>query len=236
MRILTRYLQMFGLSCIVVVALPAYAENSKVHKGKPTAPATHVAKTTAAVKPAKTKTTKSPEKTSGKPLGKTAEKSGGKRSASAESDKKQAKTFNPATSAAVPKVPASKCRVVKLKHGVRRQHCPAVAAAPAEPVLQSPIDENALNKVPVPDKNGEIKARTAPDRAYAVDGETFFYLGRKYRVAGLNGAGSNDMAKQRLQKALDSGSLTIEQTNTDDAGVATANVSINGHDVMDQLR
>jgi hypothetical protein len=120
----------------------------------------------------------------------------------------------------------------------QRRHavtCIKSAAVPADPILQSPISENALDKAR-PDKSGEIKARSVPDRAYAVDGDTFFYQGRKYHVSGLSHAGSNDMAKQRLQRALDAGALSVDQVGTDDSGVATANVSVSGRDLLEQLR
>lgn len=128
---------------------------------------------------------------------------------------------------------ASQCRVLKLKGGKTRRLC---KAAPADPVLNSPIQGNALNKPAPVDKGPEVKARSAPDRAYAVDGEIFFFQGRKYRVAGLEGAGNSDMAKQRLQKALESGNLAIDSLSTDDAGVSTATVRINGRNLAESLR
>ncbi|MDP5239767.1 hypothetical protein Q9Q94_09505 [Uliginosibacterium sp. 31-16] len=124
------------------------------------------------------------------------------------------------------------CRVQKLKGGKTRRVCKGAAA---DPLLTSPIQGNALNKPAPADRSPEIKARSAPDRAYAVDGETFFFQGRKYRVAGLEGADNSDMATQRLQKALESGSLSIDPQSTDDAGVSSALVRINGRNLADQL-
>ena len=89
---------------------------------------------------------------------------------------------------------------------------------------------------PATDRSGEIKARTVPDHAYAVDGETFFYHGKKYRLAGMTGTGGSDMDKQRLQKALDAGALNVETVGTDDSGMSTANVTVNGQNLLDQLR
>jgi len=124
--------------------------------------------------------------------------------------------------------------MVKLKGGKTRRVCPGVAA---EPVLNSPIRNNALNAAAPVDKGPEVKARVAPERAYAVDGETFFFQGRKYRVAGLSaGSVGGDMAKQRLQKELENGSLMIDPLSTDDNGVSTATVRINGRDIADALR
>lgn len=90
--------------------------------------------------------------------------------------------------------------------------------------------------MPATDRNGEIKARTVPDHAYAVDGETFFYQGKKYRLAGMSGTGGSDMDKQRLQKALDAGTLNVESVGTDDSGMSMANVTVNGQNLVDQLR
>lgn len=75
-----------------------------------------------------------------------------------------------------------------------------------------------------------------PDHAYAVDGETFFYQGKKYRIAGLSGTGGSDMDKQRLQKALDGGALNVDTVGTDDSGMSVANVTVNGQSLLDQLR
>lgn len=127
----------------------------------------------------------------------------------------------------------SQCRVLKLKGGKTRRLC---KAAPADRVLNSPIQGNALSKTAPDEKTPEVKVRSAPDRAYAVDGEVFFFQGRKYRVAGLEGAGNSDMAKQRLQKALESGTLAIDPQSADDAGVLTATVRVNGHNLVESLR
>ena len=128
---------------------------------------------------------------------------------------------------------SSQCRVVIHKRGKKRRVC---STAPADPVLNSPIQGNALNKPAPADKAPEVKVRSAPDRAYAVDGEVFFFQGRKYRVAGLEGTGNSDMAKQRLQKALESGSLAIDPQSTDDTGVSTATVRVNGRNLTESLR
>lgn len=146
-------------------------------------------------------------------------------------------TKAPARKAAAPRKSVAngggqQCRVLKLKGGKTRRVCKGAAA---DPLLTSPIQGNALNKPAPPDKSPEVKARSAPDRAYAVDGETFFFQGRKYRVAGLEGADNSDMATQRLQKALESGSLSIDPQSTDDAGVSSAVVRINGRNLAEQL-
>jgi len=132
---------------------------------------------------------------------------------------------------------ARTCRTVKNHKGKSQRVCSTAAAAQEEPALRSPIRENALDdSAPASGRNGEIKARTVPDHAYAVDGETFFYQGKKYRIAGLNGTGGSDMDKQRLQKALDGGALSVDTVGTDDSGMSVANVTVNGQSLLDQLR
>jgi len=145
----------------------------------------------------------------------------------------QAKKTSTSKKAAV-RSGASQCRVIKLKGGKTRRLCKA--APGGDPVLRSPIQGNALNKPAPVDKGPEVKVRSAPDRAYAVDGEVFFFQGRKYRVAGMEGVGGDDMAKQRLQKALESGSLSIDSQSTDDAGVSTATVRVDGRNLVESLR
>lgn len=123
-------------------------------------------------------------------------------------------------------------RKIKTSKGIRTQKvCNTETAA----ALKSPIKDNALEKPLVDNRDGEIKARSAPDRAYAVDGSSFFYQGRKYHVEGLSDEDGSDMAKQRLQKSLESGSLMIDPKSTDEHGVSTATVRINGRDIVEQL-
>ena len=130
--------------------------------------------------------------------------------------------------------PVSNCSIKKEKtaRGWRKRK---VCGSAPEATLKSPIEGDALEKQPTELRGNEIKARTVPDRAYAVDGATFFYLGRKYRVAGLH-ADSSDMAKQRLQKALESGSLMVDPISTDEAGVSMATVRVNGRELIEQMR
>lgn len=133
--------------------------------------------------------------------------------------------------------PASQCRTVKVKtaQGTRnRKVCgSAPAAAAAAAPLASPITANALDRGP--DSQPESRARSAPDRAYAVDGTSFFHQGRKFRVQGLENL-PGDVATQRLQMALDSGAMTLEPVSVDDAGVTTAIVRVGGQNLADKLR
>lgn len=133
------------------------------------------------------------------------------------------------------KAAANTCKTVRVKtaKGVRSQRSCATAA-PAEPLLTSNVDGSALTK-PAPEKEPEIKARTVPERAYAVDGETFFFQGRKFRVQGFSGESGSEMAKQRLQKALDSGTLMVDPVSVDASGAAVASVRVNGRSLEDLL-
>lgn len=129
----------------------------------------------------------------------------------------------------------SACKTIRVKTAkgyVNRRSCKESAPAEARS-LTSPITDNALTKT-APTSSDVVKARTVPDRAYAVDGQTFFYQGRKYRVAGLKGNDNSDMAKQRLQRSLESGSLSVSPLRTDEAGVATATVRVNGRDIAEE--
>lgn len=152
------------------------------------------------------------------------------------STKAKASKKAPKASAAKPrtKKAATQCRTLKLKNGKTRRLCKSEART--DQVLSSPISNNALSKSAPPDNGPEVKVRTAPDRAYAVDGETFFYQGRKYRVAGMGAADSSDMAKLRLQKSLESGVLSIDPLSTDDAGVTTAVVRVDSRNLADRVR
>ncbi|MFT4174456.1 MAG: hypothetical protein QM639_17965 [Rhodocyclaceae bacterium] len=138
---------------------------------------------------------------------------------------------------------AGQCRTVRVKtsKGMRNQRvCNTPAPEPAA-LQKSPIKENALSAVPAAATAAgatELKARTVPDRAYAVDGETFFHQGRKYRLQGIPPgalAVGGEHAKQKLQMMLDSGNMTVEPVDVDASGVATAVVRINGRDVVDTL-
>jgi hypothetical protein len=132
------------------------------------------------------------------------------------------------------------CKTVRVKtrKGYRTQRkCTSTDTASA---LHSPIGAGALNgdSNSASAKQPELKARTIPDRAYAVDGYTFFHQGRKYRVVGINEelvpAGS-DLAKQRLQLALDSGAISVEPESVDDSGIMHAVVKVGGKNVADVL-
>lgn len=119
---------------------------------------------------------------------------------------------------------ASKASKAKTKAPVKRKSTrkSTVRKTPAAP-LRSPISPGALDRDNSRSNGPELKARSVPDRAYAVDGNTFFHQGKKYRIAGLESS-PGDLARQRLQMALDKGKLRIEQLETDEMGVTSAHV------------
>jgi hypothetical protein len=128
------------------------------------------------------------------------------------------------------------CRSVHVKtaKGYRTTHKCSVT----EGALHSPIDANAINAQSTPGKQPELKARTIPDRAYAVDGYTFFHQGRKYRVIGIDEAlvpAGSDLAKQRLQLALDGGAISVEPEAVDENGTMRALVRVGGKNLADIL-
>jgi hypothetical protein len=127
------------------------------------------------------------------------------------------------------------CKTVRVKtsKGYRNQR----KCSSAEVALHNPAGAGDMSAQADP-KSNELKARTIPDRAYAVDGYTFFHQGRKYRILGINEglvpAGS-DMAKQRLQLALDSGAITVEPDSVDENGTMRALVRVGGKNLADVL-
>ncbi|MBN9696104.1 MAG: hypothetical protein J0L85_09935, partial [Zoogloea sp.] len=76
-------------------------------------------------------------------------------------------------------------------------------------------------------------------RAYAMDGATFYQGGRKIRVQGLDirePGMTSEHATQRLQRALDSGSLSVEPVEVDGSGHTVAVVRVNGRNVAETVR
>ncbi|MCK6392976.1 hypothetical protein [Zoogloea sp.] len=76
-------------------------------------------------------------------------------------------------------------------------------------------------------------------RAYAMDGATFYQSGRKIRVQGLDAREpgmSSEHATQRLQRALDAGSVSVEPVEVDGSGHTVAVVRVNGRNVADAVR
>ncbi len=125
-----------------------------------------------------------------------------------------------------------RCRNVRVKtsKGYRTQRkCGAAEAAALHGGATDPVDSG---------KSADLKARTIPDRAYAVDGYTFFHQGRKYRILGIDESlvpAGSDLAKQRLQLALDSGQVAVEPESVDDSGTVRAQVRVSGKNLAEVL-
>lgn len=107
-------------------------------------------------------------------------------------------------------------------------------------VSKSPISAQSLENSGAPLDGAPVKARSAPVRAYAVDGTTFFHNGRKIVIDGLGpetSAGlTHDHASQRLQRLLDGGALSIDPVAADENGAVRARVRVDGRDVSDLMK
>ncbi|MEN9493076.1 MAG: hypothetical protein RJA63_3525 [Pseudomonadota bacterium] len=144
------------------------------------------------------------------------------------SQAKKNKTGRPAASkgAAYAEGGAKKCIARRGKR---------VRCKPADVVLKSPIKEVDLDRQLAETSGSDVKARTAPERAYAVDGDSFFYQGRKFRISGMHGDDGSEMAKQRLQRTLDIGAIELDPQGIDESGVTTVVVRVNGKSIAELL-
>lgn len=77
--------------------------------------------------------------------------------------------------------------------------------------------------------------RSSSVRAYAVDGGSFYLEGQRVRVDGFDPA-PTELARQRLQLALDGGEIEIDAIGEDDSGALIARVSVQGRDLLELLR
>lgn len=114
------------------------------------------------------------------------------------------------------------------------------AAAPAPAPAPAPAAQPSSPAVPLatPTAPPSRPARGAA-RAYAMDGATFYQGGRKIRVQGLDvrePGMTSEHATQRLQRALDAGSLSVEPVEVDGSGHTVAIVRVNGRNVADAVR
>lgn len=118
----------------------------------------------------------------------------------------------------------------------------SVAREPEKPPQSTPSGTSAV--VPTPTPGGDFAVPVSPSRPakpnlhrmYALDGDTFYHNGRKVRVRGLEAVHDSDLAKQRLQRALDSGEVAVEPILTHDSGEVEAAVRVNGRDLTEMLR
>jgi len=108
------------------------------------------------------------------------------------------------------------------------------AVAPAMPaVMPPPLAPAAVPAQP------QTRSGRGVARAYAMDGATFYQSGRKIRVQGLDARDpgmSSEHATQRLQRALDAGSVTVEPVEVDGSGHTVAVVRVNGRNVAEAVR
>jgi hypothetical protein len=138
-----------------------------------------------------------------------------------------------ASAAAVSQAHAPEPAHVAPQPAVSQPAVPAAPSAPA-PSVSSPV-------MPVPAVQPQQSARPGRGlaRAYAMDGATFYQSGRKIRVQGLDvkePGMTSEHATQRLQRALDSGNLTVEPVEVDASGHTLAVVRVNGRNVADSVR
>ncbi len=86
-----------------------------------------------------------------------------------------------------------------------------------------------LGPVPAAPGKTERAAPPPPRRAYAIDGQSFYFEGQQFIVEGLQMLqAGGELAKQRLQQILDSGDLQIAPLGDAVDSVIRARVSIDG--------
>lgn len=116
---------------------------------------------------------------------------------------------------------------------------PAYSAPPAAalPAVTAPAAAVAAPAAVQSQPGGRTPKGTP--RAYAMDGATFYQGGRKIRVQGLDirePGMTSEHATQRLQRALDSGSVSVEPVEVDGSGHTVAVVRVNGRNVAETVR
>lgn len=101
---------------------------------------------------------------------------------------------------------------------------------PAAPMVQGDGAATPVRADPVVPKN-------VPTRAYAADPQSFYLNGQRIRVRGAPfiAPEGSELGKQRLQKALDGGDVSLVDRREDADGTIEAVVRVNGRDVADLL-
>jgi len=98
---------------------------------------------------------------------------------------------------------------------------PSVLAAGAADAMQL----KAVRLAPKPPR----AAPMPPTRPYAINGESFYYAGQKIVIEGFDlPRPDSELAKQRLQRLLDSGELSVAPVGETEGGAVRARVSIDG--------
>lgn len=129
-----------------------------------------------------------------------------------------------------PQRPAPVSQPVTPAQAAQSAAVPAVAAPAAAAAVAAPasVQSQPAGRTP-----------KGTPRAYAMDGATFYQGGRKIRVQGLDirePGMTSEHATQRLQRALDSGSLSVEPVEVDASGHTIAVVRVNGRNVAETVR
>jgi endonuclease YncB( thermonuclease family) len=204
-KILGSLLSIVCVACFSTASMTSQATETKTHKTATTHSSSAASKSTSKTKKSTTKS-------------------------SASSKKKSSKTSTTESSV------KSTCKSVRVK--TSKGYHTERKCTTTESALHSPIGAGEIDSQSSAGKQPELKARTIPDRAYAVDGYTFFHQGRKYRIVGIDEAlipAGSDLAKQRLQLALDSGPISVEPETVDENGTMRAVVRIGGKNLADVL-
>jgi len=89
-------------------------------------------------------------------------------------------------------------------------------------------DTAGLKSVKLPPRK-ERAAPPPPKRPYAINGDSFYYAGQKIIIEGLDlPRPDSELAKQRLQRILDSGEVSYAPVGAPEGGAVRARVSIDG--------
>ncbi|MCX9158451.1 hypothetical protein OPU71_20205 [Niveibacterium sp. 24ML] len=180
-----------------------------------------------------------------KPAAKQGSKSGASKSSTAKASAPNAsgKKAKAGTASAKAKPAAAKpktCYQTVKRNGKNVKVKKPCGGGEESVVSRSPINAQSLENSGTPLDGAPVKARSAPIRAYAVDGSTFFHNGRKIVIDGLGpetGAGlTHDHASQRLQRLLDGGALSIDPVAADENGAVRARVRVDGRDLSDLMK
>lgn len=134
----------------------------------------------------------------------------------------------PAPAPAAPAAPAA------VAPAATQTPTPAPAVAAPAPAPTASVSSPLATPIATPSRSSR-----GVSRAYAMDGATFYQSGRKYRVQGLDARDpgmTSEHATQRLQRALDAGSVSVEPVEVDGAGHTIAVVRVNGRNVADTVR
>lgn len=164
----------------------------------------------------------------------------------AEAPRPVARNFAPVTELSGPEAAAAAAAAISAPRVVEAARAP-VPVAPSAPLVSSPPAvapaPAAVSAPAVPAAAVQAPQPSRPARgmarAYAMDGASFYQGGRKIRVQGLDARDpgmTSEHATQRLQRALDAGTVIVEPVEVDGSGHTIAVVRVNGRNVADAVR